>query len=157
MIEALIGFVSAVLGAILGSCFAWHLARSTARNEARRNVLAKAMKSLQAYRVAYAQWYVEYLALNAGKPGSWAKQATGTPDPTYLDLMRRVDHGRGNLRVTSAMLYAHFPPDEAKRICTLITKLLVISAEQAQATSHDVDSIAENICNLIPDIIRKYV
>ena len=157
MSEALIGFVSAVLGAILGSIFTWHLARKTARNEARRNVLAKAMEILQAYRVAYAQWYVEYLAWNPGIPGSWAKQATGNPDPTYLELMRRVDEGRGSLRVISAMLFAHFPADEAKHICKPIMEVLVISAEQAQASCHDVDSIVGKIFDTIPDIMRKYV
>lgn len=157
MSQFLVALISGAAGTVAGSILTWHLMTKTARNKARRDVLVTTAESLQDYRVAYAQWYGEYLSPQAKALGSWAKPPTGKPDPVYLELMRAVDGTRGRLRVLRGALYAHFRETDIKALYAEITKLLNMSAHDKQADCREVDEIAEKASNMIPDVIRQFL
>jgi hypothetical protein len=155
MLQALIGLLSGAVGTIIGSILTWRLMTRAARNQARRETLVRTAEILQDYRVAYAQWYVEYLSPQAQASEGWARPPTGKPDPVYLSLMSAVDRARGYLRVIHGALFAYFPREVARPICVEIMRVLTMSGTM-QADCRQVDTVVEAACDLIPDIIRRY-
>lgn len=154
----LVAFFSAVGGTAVGCLLTWILANRSERNRARREILVRVAQAFQDYRVAYAQWYVEYLSPEARKTGGhWVKAPTGKPDVTYLSLMRRVDEGGGQFRVLKGALYAHFPQGLIDPLCAHIHDVLELSSYAIQADCHHVDQVAEKACDLIPDLIKRYL
>ncbi|MBN1916973.1 MAG: hypothetical protein JW889_03605 [Verrucomicrobia bacterium] len=156
MTQFLVPLVSGVGGTLIGCLLTWHLMTRTVRNEARRKVLVMAAEALQDYRVAYAQWYAEYLSPEAQAVEDWAKPPTGKPDPVYLQLMSAVDTGRGRLRVINGALYAHFRKTDVKPLCTEMLRVLTMSAGDKPADCRKVDEIVEKAHDLIPDMIRRF-
>ena len=157
MYQVIVALVSGAGGTILGCFVAWVLMTRTERNRTRREALTMALEALEDYRVAYAQWYVEYLSPQAhAASGSWAKAPTGKPDAVYLKLMGDVDRARGRLRVLNGTLYAHFPEKVIKPLHRDIMKVLIMTSGRRQADSGEVEDVVERVCNQIPDIIRKY-
>jgi hypothetical protein len=157
MWQFVIALISGAGGTLIGCILTWRLMTTAARNKARRETLLMAAEALQDYRVAYAQWYVEYLSPQAQALENWAKAPTGKPDPVYLKLIDAVDRGRGRLRVVNGALYAHFRQSEIKPLCTEILSLLVMSAADKKADCREVDTAVENACDLVPDMIRRLV
>jgi hypothetical protein len=156
MDQILVNFISTGFGAIAGGCVSYYITTRATRNQARRDALSKAVQGLQDYRVAYAQWYVEYLSPQAEEArGHWAKPPAGTPDKVHLDLMGTVDRGRGSLRTVDALLVALFPEKVISPVCTGIMDVLHMSGQQ-QSDCREVDRVADATCDLIPDLIRKY-
>jgi len=152
------GVGGAIIGTLMGSVVTWILATRSERNRARREVLVHAAEALEDYRVAYAQWYVEYLSPEAqGLRGHWAKLGAHNPDPVYLQLMRAVDEQAGRLRVIQARLFAHFRQEEIERLWQEIAKVLVMGSGHQQADPRDVDHVAAAARDIIPDLIRKYL
>jgi len=157
MYEALIALLSAMIGTAIGVYATWFLTTRAARNQARREILVKVMEALQDYRVAYAQWYTEYLSPQAQvASGHWAKPPTGKPDPMYIELMRAVDMQAGRLRVLGGVLYAHFPTKVIKPIFAEVMKVLVMTGP-GHKDCREVDQVAEGACSLIPDLMKKYL
>jgi hypothetical protein len=158
MIWQLLQFsLSGLFGTLTGCAVTWMLVTQTERNRAWRDALVLAMRALQDYRVAYANFYVEYVSPLAQQPaGNWAKPTTGKPDAVYLKLMTVVDRLRGRLRVASGVLYAHFPQEVIKPICVEITRVLIESAHDHKMDCRLVDQIVDGACDLIPDLLRKY-
>ena len=157
MWQFLVALISGAGGTVIGCVLTWRLMTTVARNQARRETLVMAAEALEDYGVAYAQWYGEYLSPQAQGSGSWAKPPTGEPDPVYLKLMNAVDTGRGRLRVLNGALYAHFPQNEIKPLCTEILRVLVMSAHDKQVDCRQVDQVVEKACDLIPDMIRRFL
>jgi len=152
----LVALLSGAGGTAIGCVITWLLMTRGERNRARRETLVMAAEALQDYRVAYAQWYGEYLSPQAQASGSWAKPPTGKPDPVYLNLMGGVDKGRGRLRVINSALQAYFPEKVIEPLCNEVLKVLVMSAHDQKADCRDVDRVVEKACDLIPDMIRRY-
>ncbi len=129
MWQFLQALLAGLIGTVVGCVMTWVLMTRAERNRARRDALVMAANALQDYRVAYAQWYVEYMSpLAQAAAGSWAKPSTGRPDPVYLKLMTVVDKERGRLRVLRGVFDAHFPKRIIKPICVEITRVLSESA-----------------------------
>lgn len=154
--QILVALISGAGGTAIGCLFTWILTTRAARNQVRREALVSAAKALQDYRVAYAHWYTEYLSSQAPASETWARPATGKPDPLYLQMMSDVDIGRGHLRVIQAILYAHFREEEINALWKEIAKVLAMSAPESQVDCREVECVAEAACDLIPDIIRRY-
>ena len=130
MMQLLYVAIGAIFGAAAGGYATWKVAKAAARNEARRHALVQAGTTLQDYRVAYAQWFVEYLSPAAQSVrGHWAKPTTEQPDPLYLQLQSAVDKSRGTLRVITGLLYALFPQEDIKPVCVEITKILMMTGD----------------------------
>jgi len=151
--QILTPLIAAIFGTTVGSLLTWYLMTVSARKQARREILLKTAYALEAYRVAYALWYGEYLSPTAQQSGPWAKPPGGG-DPRYLSLMKAVDMGRGRLRALIGALYAHFREDEIRPLYKDITEVLVKSGPQ-HADCRDVDIIVEKACDLIPGMIRR--
>jgi len=152
-VDAMVG---AVLGALVGGFVTWKITKSAAEREARRDALVKTGNALQQFRVAYAQFYVEFLSPEAmNVRGHWAKGIEEKPDSVYLDLMAKVDSGKGRLRVLHGALYGLFPRGEVDRLAEEIMRILSVAGDPP-AHCRDVDSIADRSCEMIPDLIRKY-
>ena len=156
MSQFLVALTSGAVGTVVGCLLTWRLMTRTARNEARRKTLVMAAEALQDYRVAYARWYAKYLSPQAQALGDWARPPTGKPDPVYLKLMNAVDTGRGRLRVLSGALYAHFREKDIRPLYTEIMKVLVMSGEP-HVDCRQVDEVVGKACDLIPDMIRRFL
>lgn len=156
MEQVFISLVTGAIGALIGGYVSYRVATRAARSQARREALAKAVERLQDYKVAYAQWYVEYLSPHAVAAGrKWAKTPSDTVDKTCLDMMGAVDRGRGSLRGTHAMLVALFPGDVIRPVCEGISEVLHLSGS-VQSDLHEVDRVADAVCELIPPLIRNH-
>ncbi len=102
VVSALVG---AIVGAIIGGVATWHVSRRLAFLERCHRQIELACEELQLYRVAYAQYYVEYLSKYARAEGrDWANVTGERPDMDRLELERQVDDARGRLRVHGAIL-----------------------------------------------------
>ena len=142
---------SGAIGVVIGSFLTWKLMRRESTNRSRREVLKSLAKTLQDFRIAYANWYVEYL-----HPGDWANIDPKT-DPVFRERMLAVDTGRASLRIATAYLYAHFPPQIILPLVDGIERLLAATTDDRRTDCRDVDGIAEETFELVPDLIRRYL
>ncbi|MCX6833752.1 MAG: hypothetical protein NTW07_01230 [candidate division Zixibacteria bacterium] len=156
MMDIVVSFFSGVFGAVVGGLCTWHVTTRVERNKARLETLLRAAEALQDYKVDYANWYVEYLSPLVEAKGHWERPSTGSPDPEKLRLMSAADKGRGRLKVVHGALFAHFPKDVVKPLCTEIMKIILMTCYQAQVDCREVDRVADGASDLIPDLIRKY-
>jgi len=140
--------VGAVLGALVGGFVTWKITKSAAEREARRDTLVQAGNALQEFQVAYAQFYGEFLSPEAmSVRGHWAKMVEDKPDPVYLELMAKVDSGKGRLRMVHGLLYGLFPRGDVDRLGDEVMKLLMITGDPP-AHCRDVDNIANRACDM---------
>lgn len=152
MCQILTGLVAAVIGAVTGSYVTWRLMRRESANRSRREVLASVARVLQSYRIAYANWYVEYLSSRR----DW-RQIDPKTDPVFRDRLLAVDTGRASLRVAIAELRAYIPMAVSGPLVDAIQGLLEMTTDNHRADCREVDTISEEIFARIPELIRRYV
>jgi hypothetical protein len=156
MQEAIIAFASALAGAIAGSYSAWYLSQRSTRNQSRREALIKTCQDLEILRVAYGQWYTEYVHNEKLQGCTWARPATGQPDTTYLAMMTTVDNSRGALRVDQALLAALMPRCVAVATIPMIDKVLVMTSPQLTAHSKECDEVANETIEKVTSYLPQF-
>lgn len=152
MWQILSGLLAGVIGAVTGSYVTWRLARRESSNGSRREVLASVARGLESYRIAYANWYVEYLS-----PGGDWRRIDPRTDPVYRERLLAVDTGRAALRVAIAEIRAHLTAAASGPLVEAIRELLAMTANDHRVDCREVDAISERTFALIPELIRRYV
>jgi hypothetical protein len=142
--SALIG---AIIGSLLGSYGTWRVSRRLAYIERMQNQIENACAELQHYRVAYSQYYVEYLSAPARAQGrDWTSLNS---DSRQLELEGRVDQSRGRLRVHTAVLRRVLPGIEGRRIDGAISQILRDSSHASQVDCRQVDRMCDDAMELL--------
>jgi hypothetical protein len=153
MIEALFG---AIAGGLIGSIGTWYVSRRLAFLERRHTQIERASEELQEYRVAYAQFYVEFLSPIAQEErGHWAKPVQQRPDMDYLELERRVDASRGRLRVHRAILRRILRGKSGATASEAIETILRESSHPSPTDCRDIDRMCDNVMHLLMEVLPR--
>lgn len=148
--NVLFTLVAAIIGTVIGSIGTWRVSRRLAFLERCHNQIEAACAELQQYRVAYAQLFVEYMSPDAEAAGRhWAKPVEGQLDMDYLELQRRVDAGRGRLRVHREILKRILPEGIGAKTGTAIERVLQESSHVQRVDCRVVDEHCDSAMEVL--------
>jgi hypothetical protein len=142
MAEALIGLVSGLLGALMGSYSAWLLAGSASRKQTRRDILVKTWQDLEALRVSCKHWYSQPINLLSRSGWSSTRSINEAPDPVFEGIHLAFDHARSAISSDRTLLMAHFSSSIADRVKPLLDAILELCSTRPFPS---LDVLAESI------------
>jgi hypothetical protein len=132
--------IGAVIGTVVGSIGTWYVSRRLAYYERLQNAIESACIDVQEYAATYGQYYVEYLSPLAQEArGHWAQMPGRKPDDHRMECERRVDSGRGRLRVHRVILERLLPGEHAQAVDDALREVLHYSSPQTLGDCRDVD------------------